>query len=82
MNKKIATLAFATLMGTTGQHAFADAPSFNYVQFDYVVSGDSEVSEGGMSESFDLEQGFGLQGGFEIGDYVICLLYTSPSPRD
>ena len=49
-------------MGATGQHAFADAPSFNYVQFDYVVSGDSEVSEGGMSESFDLEQGFGQIG--------------------
>ena len=62
MNKKIASLAFATLMGATGQHAFADAPSFNYVQFDYVMSGDSEVTEGGISESFDLQQGFGLQG--------------------
>ncbi|WP_288368655.1 hypothetical protein [uncultured Alcanivorax sp.] len=26
-----------------------------------------------MSESFDLEQGFGLQGGFEIGDYVMVM---------
>lgn len=74
MNKKIATLAFATLMGATGQHAFADAPSFNYVQFDYVVSGDSEISgSGAPSESFDLQQGFGLQGGFEIGDYVMVM---------
>ena len=73
MNKKIATLAFATLMGATGQHAFADAPSFNYVQFDYVVSGDSEVSSGGVSDSLDLQRGFGLQGGFEIGDYVMVL---------
>ena len=73
MNKKIASLAFATLMGATGQHAFADAPSFNYVQFDYVMSGDSEVTEGGISESFDLQQGFGLQGGFEIGDYVMVM---------
>ncbi|WP_323775207.1 outer membrane beta-barrel protein [Alcanivorax sp.] len=74
MNKKIATLAFATLMGATGQHAFADAPSFNYVQFDYVVSGDSEVNpDGAPSESLDLQQGFGLQGGFEIGDYVMVL---------
>ncbi|MEP5231379.1 MAG: outer membrane beta-barrel protein [Alloalcanivorax sp.] len=74
MNKKITTLAFATLMGATGQHAFADAPSFNYVQFDYVVSGDSEIKQDGFpSESLDLQQGFGLQGGFEIGDYVMVM---------
>lgn len=74
MNKKIATLAFAALIGATGQHAFADAPSFNYVQFDYVVSGDSKISQAGSpSNSLDLQQGFGLQGGFEIGDYVMVM---------
>ena len=73
MNKKIPVFAIAALAGAISQTAMAEAPSFNYVQFDYVISGDSEVSEGGLSESFDLEQGFGLQGGFEIGDYVMVM---------
>ena len=73
MNKKTSVFAVAALAGAISQTAMAEAPSFNYVQFDYVVSGDSEISEGGVSESFDLEQGFGLQGGFEIGDYVMVM---------
>ena len=73
MNKKTSVFAVAALAGAISQTAMAEAPSFNYVQFDYMVSGDSEISEGGVSESFDLEQGFGLQGGFEIGDYVMVM---------
>ena len=73
MNKKIPVFAIAALAGAISQTAMAEVPSFNYMQFDYVVSGDTEVSEGGLSESFDLEQGFGLQGGFEIGDYVMVM---------
>ena len=73
MNKKTSVFAVAALAGAISQTAMAEAPSFNYVQFDYVVSGDSEISEGGLSESFDLQQGFGLQGGFEIGDYVMVM---------
>ncbi len=73
MNKKISVFAIAALAGAISQTAMAEAPSFNYVQFDYVVSGDSEVSSGGLSDSLDLQQGFGLQGGFEVGDYVMVL---------
>lgn len=57
MNKKIPVFAIAALAGAISQTAMAEVPSFNYMQFDYVVSGDTEVSEGGLSESFDLEQG-------------------------
>jgi hypothetical protein len=73
MNKKISVFAVAALAGAISQTATAEAPSFNYVQFDYVVSGDSEIKSGGVSESFDLEQGFSLQGAFEIGDYGMVL---------
>ncbi|MBL4570494.1 MAG: hypothetical protein JKY21_04990 [Alcanivorax sp.] len=73
MNKKTSMFAVAALAGAISQNAMAEVPSFNYVQFDYVVSGDSEISDSGVSESFDLEQGFGLQGGFEIGDYVMVM---------
>tara|TARA_A100000171_G_C2134169_1_gene148882 strand:- start:2134 stop:2982 length:849 start_codon:yes stop_codon:yes gene_type:complete len=73
MNKKISVFAIAALAGAISQTAMAEVPSFNYVQFDYVLSGDSEVSRGGLSDSLDLQQGFGLQGGFEVGDYVMVL---------
>ena len=46
MNKKTSVFAVAALAGAISQTAMAEAPSFNYVQFDYVVSGDSEISEG------------------------------------
>ncbi|MCG8394500.1 MAG: porin family protein [Pseudomonadales bacterium] len=73
MNKKITSLAFAALAGATG-HAFAEAPSFNYVQFDYVISGDTEVDPDGVpSETLDLQRGLGIQGAFEIGDYVMVM---------
>ena len=55
MNKKISVFAIAALAGAISQTAMAEAPSFNYVQFDYVVSGDSEVSSGGLSDSLDLQ---------------------------
>jgi len=73
MNKNVTALAFASLVAVAGQPVLADAPSFNYVQFDYIVSGDTEVKSAGASESFDLQQGYGLQGAFEIGDYAFVM---------
>ncbi|MED5387577.1 MAG: outer membrane beta-barrel protein [Pseudomonadota bacterium] len=73
MNKKVAGLTFAALVAVAGQPALADAPSYNYVQFDYIVSGDSEIDTGPASESLDLQQGYGIQGAFEIGDYVMVM---------
>lgn len=73
MNKKVAALTFAAMVAVAAQPALADAPSFNYVQFDYIVSGDSEIDTGPASESLDLQQGYGLQGAFEIGDYVFVM---------
>jgi len=73
MNKKLSVFAVAALAGAISQTAMAEVPSFNYVQFDYVISGDSEFKSGGVSESFDLEQGFSLQGAFEIGEYGMVM---------
>lgn len=73
MNKKVAALIVAAMVAALGQPALADAPSFNYVQFDYIVSGDTEIKSGGVSESLDLQQGLGLNGAFEIGDFAFVM---------
>ncbi|MCG8437813.1 MAG: hypothetical protein MI751_06990 [Pseudomonadales bacterium] len=74
MNKKTMRVAMATVIAAAGQHVMAEAPSYNYVQFDYVVSGDTQLKSSGLSsESLDVEQGFALQGAFEIGDYMLVM---------
>lgn len=47
-------------------HANADAPSFTYVEADYVASGDFEISSDDVSANVDLE-GFALTGSLELG---------------
>lgn len=48
--------------------AQAETPSFNFVQFDYIVSGDASADLGGGTGTVDVNQGYGLQGAFEIGE--------------
>lgn len=70
MNAKHLSLCIASALGLAAGSAQAAEPlSFNYIGFDYVISGDTtfDVSTG-ASESFDLTRGYGIKGAFEIGD--------------
>lgn len=70
MNAKHLSFCIASALGlAAGSAQAADPLSFNYVGFDYVVSGDTTFDvSGGASESFDLTRGYAIKGAFELGD--------------
>ena len=49
-----------------------------------VIEATEEIANAGVSKGFKVAVGIGLTalGGVIAYKYVICLLYTSPSPRD
>jgi hypothetical protein len=57
----------ALLMGLSAT-AQADTPSFNFVQIDYILSGEVDVGLSPNNVTLDANDGFGLKGAFEIGD--------------
>lgn len=61
------TASSALLMGLSAT-AQAETPSFNFVQIDYVLSGEAKLDGGFGSPKLDAEDGFGLKGAFEIGN--------------
>src|SRR5690606_20401802 len=70
MNVKRLLLCITPVVGlATGSAQAADPLSFNYIGFDYVISGDTtfDISTG-VSEDFDLTRGYAIKGAFELGD--------------
>lgn len=67
----IVSIAISSLL--IANSAQADSPSFTYVELDYVVGGDIEISDGALSADVDLD-GFVLTGSVELG---VLLLQAS-----
>ncbi|MBQ0753383.1 MAG: hypothetical protein KBT87_06880 [Gammaproteobacteria bacterium] len=63
----VATASSILLMGLSVT-AQADSPSFNFVQIDYVLSGEVDIGAGFVGAKLDANDGFGLKGAFEIGE--------------
>lgn len=68
--KHLSLCVASALILTAGSAQAADPLSFNYVEFDYVVTGDTtfSVSGGGGSINFDLTRGYAIKAAFELGD--------------
>lgn len=61
----------AVLVMSLSATAQADIPSFNLVQVDYILSGSADAGMfygPGPASDFDVKDGLGLKGSFEIGD--------------
>ncbi len=54
----------------TNQTAFAESPSFTYVELEYIASGDFEVSRDALSANVDLT-GFALNASVELGIFIL-----------
>lgn len=50
--------------------AHADAPSFSYIEVEYVASGDLDISDDSISASADLD-GFAITGSIELGIFIL-----------
>lgn len=61
-------LSFTAMFASVS--AYADAPSFTYVEAEYVVSGDLEVSDDSISASADLD-GIAVTGSLELGVFIL-----------
>lgn len=71
MTPKLLSLCVTSaLILTAGSAQAADPRSFSYVEFDYVVTGDTtfHVSGGGGSINLDLTRGYAIKAAFELGD--------------
>jgi len=60
-------LCFTALFASITAHA--KAPSFTYIEAEYVASGDLEVSDDTISASADLD-GFAITGSLELGVFI------------
>ncbi|MFT7525787.1 MAG: hypothetical protein ACI9LY_000927 [Arenicella sp.] len=54
----------------TNQSAFAESPSFTYVELEYIASGDFQVSQDTLSANVDLD-GFALNASAELGIFIL-----------
>lgn len=54
----------------TNQAAFAESPSFTYVELEYIASGDFQVSRDTLSANVDLT-GFALNASVELGIFIL-----------
>lgn len=73
MKKTYQTLASLCLLISAllaNQTAFAEAPSFTYLELEYIAAGDFEVSSGSLSANVDLE-GFALNASAELGVFIL-----------
>ena len=66
---------YLTLVFTLGICSFmlpasAEAPSFSYVELEYVAAGDFEVQDGSLSVALDMD-GFAINGSVEIGMLIL-----------
>ena len=52
------------------QSAFAESPSFTYVELKYIAAGDFEVASGSLSANVDLD-GFALNASAELGMFIL-----------
>lgn len=66
LKQLVFTLTCLTLIMVFSNKAHADAPSFTYVEADYIAAGDFEISKRDLSANVDLE-GFALTGSLELG---------------
>lgn len=60
----------ALLMLTMCGFAQAKAPSFTYVEAEYIASGEFEISDGSLSAQVDMD-GFALTGSVELGIFLL-----------
>lgn len=71
----------STLLVGLSATAHADTPSFNFVQVDYIISGDADAGMfygPGPLSKFEVSEGLGLKGAFEVGD----LFFVSGETQD
>ncbi|MFT5137339.1 MAG: opacity protein-like surface antigen [Arenicella sp.] len=61
-------LLFSVLIAN--QTAFAESPSFTYVELEYIAAGDFEVSRDTLSANVDLD-GFALSASVELGIFIL-----------
>lgn len=47
-------------------NVYAESPSFSYIEFEYIASGEIDISDGSLSASVDME-GFALNASLELG---------------
>lgn len=64
----------SALILTAGSVQAAQPQSFNYVEFHYVVAGDTTFNiSGGSSESLDLVRGYEVKAAFELNDMFFVM---------
>jgi hypothetical protein len=63
----LASFVFVSLAPTT---AFADSPSFTYIEAEYIAGGDIEVADGSLSASLDVD-GFAINASVELGIFLL-----------
>jgi hypothetical protein len=61
-------LGYRYVFGAQGKSAREEPKplSFNFVQLDYVFSGDTSIETGNQKQDFDLSRGFAVKGAFEF----------------
>jgi len=67
--KKLVSL-FSVLGLLVSAPSFADSPSFSYIGFEYVASGEFDITDGSTSVDVDLD-GFALTGSIELGIFFL-----------
>jgi len=65
----IKTLLIVIIGFSVNQTAFADSPTFTYLEVEYIAAGDFEVSRNSLSASVDIE-GFALNASAELGIFL------------
>jgi len=68
--KKLVTLIAISTSVLWCAPSLADSPSFSYVGFEYVASGNFDISDGRTSVDIDLD-GFALTGSVELGIFFL-----------
>lgn len=73
MNYKLTVIRplLAAFIGLSLSHAaFADSPTFTYLEVEYIASGDFEVARNSLSASVDM-QGFAVNASAELGIFLL-----------
>lgn len=66
----IQRVAIATTALLFSAIAAAEAPSFTYVELEYLASGDFEISDGSLSADVDMD-GFAISGSVQLGAFLL-----------